>query len=169
METCRRAPSRILPAVHRQGPSTPAHAISLDRWQAAGVSPKSRDAKVPVPTGSRTPLSSRAAQPARSAVHNLIRRARGSRMRSSSGAALCALLACALLASAAAKAHKYKQGQEVPIWANKGERRARLGHLGPACRSSGGGGWAAPPATAAACLPAACLGPGPAACLAAWA
>lgn len=46
-------------------------------------------------------------------------------MRGAAGA-LWAALALVLATGAAAKAHTYKQGQEVPIWANKGARRARL-------------------------------------------
>lgn len=39
-----------------------------------------------------------------------------------SRAALLACLAAALLACAGAKEHRYKDGQEVSIWANKGAR-----------------------------------------------
>lgn len=40
-------------------------------------------------------------------------------------AALAACLAAALLACAGAKEHRYKDGQEVSIWANKGARGSR--------------------------------------------
>lgn len=39
--------------------------------------------------------------------------------------ALLAAVAVALLACAAAKEHRYQEGQEVSIWANKGTRRGR--------------------------------------------
>lgn len=47
-------------------------------------------------------------------------------------AALWACLAAALLACAGAKEHRYKDGQEVSIWANKGARAGRGGRAAAA-------------------------------------
>ena len=58
-------------------------------------------------------------------------------MRAQRGVALWAALACALLACAAAKAHTYKKGQEVPIWANKGRRAGAAGGGGGGAFGSG--------------------------------
>lgn len=86
-----------------QGPQPSPRTASLNR--SARLPPQRTAAVRPI-SGGRTAIRSRE------------RRA----MRAQQGAALWAALACALLACAAAKAHKYKKGQEVPIWANKGKQ-----------------------------------------------